>query len=157
MNTSQVKDEISKGYRVYKAFENALKVLSKLESLEQDAAETKKRLEKLKAEEDGLLRLKKDTEAAAASIKSEAKEKAAKAVDDANKEAANILNDAQQKAAQVVAVAQKELNSLLDKNALAKFSNNELDGKILQKNTELKLIQEALDGHKAEIAKFIKG
>lgn len=157
MDTSQVKSELQKGLKAFKAFENAAEVLTVLESLEGSVKETEVRLAVLKAQESDILCLKKEAQEEAATIKADAKEKADDAMRDAASKARKMMDDAKRNAAKLIDDAMAEAKTLSEDSNDLRDRNSAASLQLSIAKKELVEIQAALIEHKAAIAKFLKG
>lgn len=128
MNASELKNEVQKGLRAYKAFEHGEKVLLALESLEQTEKETAARVKALKSEE---------------TLWADKKAAAEAAVDAAKAEAQKIVKEANQKAFDLVA---NELNKITANKDAAAAELAAADEALAQKREQLELAQDTLAG-----------
>ncbi len=104
MELNVLKDEIAKGLRAFKAFENAEAVLAKLQTMEHIKKDMETRFEATKAETDALL----DEAKKSNGVISAAKDEAAKLIADAKDTVGDLIMKANEKAAAIVAGAENK-------------------------------------------------
>ncbi len=157
MDTKQLRDELAKGKRLLKMYENADDVAAKLEGMEQTIKETEARVKALKAEEGTLSDLKSRSVDAATEIKKTASETAKKTIEDAIARASTLIAAAESQAKLLKDVSEKEIDDLsLIANELT-TKNNIAAASLKEKLAEFDEISAAVEQHKAGIAKFLKG
>lgn len=164
MDTAQVKDELAKGLRAFKAFENAQEVLTKLEGLEQLFKETEARVKVIQDSEAAWtgkkLQALSAAEAAqknAAEIVSAAKKQASEVAEDARTTAAKIVNEAKDEAKSLKDAAQSDLDVLAEKSSDLKTTNSGLEAEIKARKLELEQVEATINQHKSELGRFLKG
>lgn len=155
LGTQAAKDELAKGMRAFKAFENAHKVLARLESLEQDVSETEKRLSSLKAEEFSFIAVKDSAAVEAEAILKEANQYASTTKMSAKIAADNIVNEAKKAASTLVSSAKLEVATHLEKSNALNAENDQVQAVLTFSKAELSQIKEAVAQHKAALKKFV--
>lgn len=153
MNITQLKEEVAKGTRAYKAFSEGEEMLSAIQGLEQFEKETQQRIVKLQAEETSL----KQSVAGLAGKVDAAKEQADLIVQSAKMTADNILEKAdadiaaqKAKANDAYSAMQSRINGA--QTVLADLLNKTEDAKkeladITEKHNEIQtMIKSALKG-----------
>lgn len=155
LGTQAAKDELAKGMRAFKAFENAHKVLSRLESIEQDVSETEKRVAALREEEYSFLDLKNAAQVEAANFVKEATQNASAAKTAALIAAENIVSNAKKEASNLVSSAKSEAAIHLEKSIALKSENDEVSATLAGSKAELSAIKQAVADHKAALKKFV--
>lgn len=163
MSTTQLINEIEKGMRAFKAFEEGLAAVKKLASLEQNLAETEARLAKATSAENEANKIREDAKAYASVLQKEAVDEKRSAeserkevLEDARKRAAKIIDDAKAEAAKVKSDGEKALADLGVQAAEIKNANEGLRAGLEADRKELEDIQAALGKHKAQLEKFLK-
>jgi chromosome segregation ATPase len=146
MDIKAVKEEVAKGMRAYKAFENAHDVMTALEMLEQTEKDLQKRISSLKKERDSLAEVVSGSNGIIEKAKEEAKEEIAKAKAKAEKTAQSAENAA----AKLIASAQSEVDEAAKEKAkmlsgkesvMAEISDLEMKSKKLKE--EIKALEDA--------------
>lgn len=148
MDTKQLKTEVEKGLRAFKAFEHGQSLLAKLEGLEQTITETEARVQAVKAEESQLM-VKRGAMIAG--------------IDEARREADNILKAANESAAGITAAgikrvdderallaeekaaAEDDLKAILDKAATASKNLKAVDAAAMEARAELNALKAEKD------------
>lgn len=139
-STTELKNEIQRGLRAYKAFEYGERALSLLEGIEQNVKETEKRLASLQVEEASLSEVKKQAHDEAEKMKEQARadikvmlEKSAALVQKQVKSAEKSLSELQE----IADKSQQEHEETLAKIASAKSAHAELNSAITKRKAEL--------------------
>ncbi len=156
LSTAQIKEEVSKLYRSFKALTNFQDMLAVLENIEGTTAEKLKELENLKNDCSGLKKMKEDAEESIRNAQAKCKTDATEALSYASTEIDSMLKAAKDKAEKLVseakALADKHMNTANDLAAAAAKNNAAL----LTAKEELNSIQSAIDQHKSDLQKFLK-
>lgn len=154
MDIRALKEEISKGFRTFKIFENGTEILTALESLEQAEKDLGGRVDALKKEEKAL----RETAAKSKDVIAKAEKTAGEIEKAANNKAASIITAANTKASEIIgnaqAQAQEITNSISGLKSQKVAAQNELDtltGSVKTVKAELA----TLNGLKAEAAKAL--
>lgn len=155
MDISQVKDEIAKGLRSFKAFEKAHEVLTTLENIENQILERGKFLEELKAACDGLQSLKDTAFNFAEQVKTGAAKEARSLLDAAKDHAEKGLADAKFKADNMIEAAKAALNKHAAEADLLAEANTKARGLLLSAKKELAEIEKYLAEHRSDMTKFL--
>ncbi len=155
MDVKQIRDEIYKGMRIFKAFENAHQVLGALEGMEGLSYEIQDRLKKMKAEEADIVAKRDAMLADAENVKKMAVESAKSLVDGAKKTADEALAKAHEASASLKEDALAAVADITAKHDTIKDAHDELSTSLVGKKIELKKINDALAQSKSELSKFL--
>lgn len=143
MDIKILKDEIGKGYRLFKAFEKGQEVLTALEALEQTEKDSMKRIENLQVEERSL----KESAAKSKATIQKAEETSKGIIDEANSGSASIIAAARRKASELLSAAEAKAKEVTDSIA-------NLQSQKAQAETELSGVQLQLISGKADLDKL---
>lgn len=164
LSTTEAREEIERGLKTFRAFENLTASLKNLESLEQNLKETTERVRVIREAEDGLKKAREDADASikeaiskSAQIRRNAEKDAENTASDAKVNASKVVSDAKEEARKIKADAQSELDGLLQKSANLKDAHTVLDRSLADKNKELEVVSHTLQQHRDSISKFING
>lgn len=164
LSTTEAREEIERGLKTFRAFENLTAALKNLESLEQNLKETTERVRVIRETEDNLKKAKDEADASikdaiskAAQIRRNAEKDAENTAADAKVNASKVVADAKEQSVKIKSDAQSELDGLLQKSANLKDAHTVLDRSLADKNKELDVVKHTLQQHRDSIEKFLKG
>ena len=157
VSATEIKTEVERGLRAYRAFENADKVLAYMANLEQQERELLARIAGLhsdaaKAEADAAQRIANagqraiDAETAALKVGTDAQDKAAVIVKQAEDAAAQLMQTAKQRAAQadeITAGLRAEAVALRNELAAGKAKLEQTEAAIIQARQQIKQLLKA--------------
>lgn len=154
---TELKNELERGARAYKAFENGAKALSLLEGIEQQEKDLKKSIAKLKDEEATLSYRKSSAEKEFDFAKSNAAIEAKDIVDKAKAAADVISNRVSSEIKAAKEASDKELKKASDDANAAKDAYKSYADKLAFAKAEYSELASAIADQKASMQKFLKG
>lgn len=164
IGTGELKNEIEKGYRAFKAFEKGVEVMKALEALEQNEKETERRIAELKTKESNLQKITGEATQNAQRMEKQAADnlKAAELagkniVEDARARAQRIVEDAKAEAKVEREGKEREVVELIAKSADLSKECHDLGVKNAAARKELADIEAAVKSHREALQKFVKG
>lgn len=159
---TELKNELEKGARAFKAFENGVKALSLLEGLEQNETELTKRVAALQAtENDWLAKRNKalsDAEDAgkrAADNLAHAAEEVKKVLEEGRAQAAKVLGEAKEMAGKLITDAKSLAAGHAERADQLGAENEAAEASLKEKTAALMTVEKTLAEHKASLAKFL--
>lgn len=153
MNLNELKEELSRGQRLYEAFEDGVSTVAALEGIEQKAKELNETVNSLTDDRDNLVKLNKDAQDSLLS----AQQKAQDIVDTAEQTAKQIIQDGNDQVVQAKASAQFNLDSLLSQAEAIKSKIVSLDAEVSSKTDASNALDAAIAEHRAALEKLLKG
>lgn len=157
MEISESITELQKGFRMFKAFEKAVEVSKALEAIEGAIREKNAMLEALNGEVEKLAEMKDSALSFAANIKDSAVAQAKTTVSRAEEMATGLLDSAKATAEKVVSEAKKEAEKHANVADDLGAANVKMNAALAAGAAELAAIRNAVEAHKQEISKFVKG
>lgn len=157
MDTTELKNEISKGLRSFRAFEKAHEVLLKLEGMEQTVAETEKRVSLLKEEESDLVERREEAIKAAAAVKGAAAKEARELLQRTAADADSLIGNARLEIKDLKESTQAEIDRLLAQKADLEKNSAVLSLQIEDKTAEFEKVDSAIKEQKSALEKLLRG
>lgn len=157
MEISQVKDEIAKGLRAFKAFEKAHEVLGTLENIENEILEKTKLRDALKEETGDLQSMKDAAISFCDQVKQKAAQEAKTLLDAAKDHAEKGLADAKFRADGLLNAAKQDADKHAAISETLSAANTKADSALAASKKELSEIEASLAQHKSDMKKFLNG